>query len=48
MSNAERKLLKKVYPDKKWAEKVDKMSNAEVTAVLTRLERQHALGDKQK
>lgn len=32
--------LKKVYPSKKWAERVDKMSEAQVAAVYLRLKRQ--------
>lgn len=35
--NATRKALKKAYPTKKWAEKVDKMSDAQVVAVYFRL-----------
>lgn len=35
-TNAERKLLKDAYPGKKWAEKVDKMSDSQVIAVLSR------------
>lgn len=34
----ERALLKKAYPSKKWAQQVDKMSDAQVIAVLRRLQ----------
>ena len=39
MSNTkkERQLLKQVYPNKKWAERVDKMSDNQVVAVYMRL-----------
>lgn len=36
----DRERLKKAYPSKKWAEKVDKMSEAQVSAVLLRLKSQ--------
>lgn len=36
-SNKEREALKKAYPSKKWAEKVNKMSDAQVIAVYMRL-----------
>jgi len=36
-SPAERQLLKRAYPSKQWAQKVDKMSDAQVIAVLMRL-----------
>lgn len=39
-SAAERKLLKDAYPSKKWAAKVDKMSDSQVIAVLMRLKSQ--------
>lgn len=38
--NQERELLKKAYPSKKWAEKVDKMSDSQVVAVFMRLKAQ--------
>jgi len=39
-SNQERELLKKAYPSKKWAEKVNKMSDSQVAAVYLRLKSQ--------
>jgi hypothetical protein len=36
----EREALKKVYPAKKWAEKVNKMSDAQVIATYLRLKSQ--------
>lgn len=36
----ERELLKRAYPSKKWAEKVDKMADSQVIAVLMRLKAQ--------
>lgn len=42
-TRAERELLKKVYPSKKWAEKVDKMSDSQVIAVTQRLKSQNKL-----
>lgn len=38
--NQERELLKKAYPNKRWAEKVDKMSAEQVVAVYLRLKSQ--------
>lgn len=42
-NNSERELLKKVYPNRKWAEKVDKMSESQVVAVVLRLRQQGKL-----
>lgn len=39
----ERELLKEVYASKSWAEKVDKMSDAQVAAVYLRLKAQGAI-----
>lgn len=39
-NNKERELLKQAYSGKKWAEKVDKMSDSQVIAVLRRLQAQ--------
>lgn len=39
-SNHEREQLKKAYPNKKWAEKVNKMSDSQVAAVYLRLKQQ--------
>lgn len=39
----DRELLKQVYPSKKWAEKVDKMSDSQVVAVMLRLKGQGKL-----
>lgn len=36
----ERNLVKEAYPSKKWAAKVDKMSDSQVIAVLRRLQTQ--------
>lgn len=41
MANNQREQLKQVYPNKKWAEKVDKMSEAQVVAVYMRLRQQN-------
>lgn len=41
--NKERELLKTVYPSKKWATKVDKMSDSQVVAVYMRLRAQGKL-----
>lgn len=41
--NQERELLKKVYPAKKWADKVNKMSDAQVIATYLRLKSQGKL-----
>lgn len=40
MAMNERELLKKAYPSKKWAAKVDKMSDSQVAAVYLRLKSQ--------
>lgn len=40
MAINEREELKKVYPNKKWAERVDKMSESQVAAVYLRLKSQ--------
>lgn len=42
-TNRERELLKSAYPSKKWAAKVDKMSDAQVIAVLRRLQAQNKI-----
>ncbi len=39
----EREQLKALYPSKKWAEKVDKMSESQVSAIYLRLKRQNKL-----
>jgi hypothetical protein len=39
----EREMLKKAYPNKKWAEKVDKMTSAQVAAMILRLKQQNKL-----
>lgn len=38
--NATREALKKAYPSARWAEKVDKMTDAQVVAVYFRLHRE--------
>lgn len=38
-----RQALKKAYPSKKWAVKVDNMSDGQVAAVYLRLKAQHRL-----
>jgi len=43
-SNQEREELKKVYPNPRWKEKVDKMSPDQVTAIYIRLRSQGKLG----
>jgi hypothetical protein len=43
MANPERELLKKAYPSKQWAEKVDKMTKAQVVAITMRLRMQNKL-----
>lgn len=43
MAAQERDLLKRAYPNKKWANKVDKMTNSEVSAILIRLQAQGRL-----
>lgn len=40
MAVNQREELKKIYPSKKWAEKVDKMSESQVAAVYLRLKQQ--------
>jgi hypothetical protein len=40
MAINQREELKKVYSNKKWAEKVDAMSNSQVVAVYLRLKMQ--------
>ena len=42
-SNQEREALKKAYPSKRWAEKVDRMSEAQITAIYIRLRAQGKL-----
>jgi hypothetical protein len=37
---AQRELVKQAYPSKKWGLKVDKMSDVQVFAILTRLRNQ--------
>lgn len=44
MGNKEREELKKAYPNKKWKEKVDKMTPEQVTAIYIRLRSQRKLG----
>lgn len=39
-TNNERNELKKAYPSKKWAEKVDKMKDDQVVAIYARLRQQ--------
>lgn len=39
----EREKLKSAYPGKKWADKVDKMSDSQVIAVLRRLQAQNKI-----
>lgn len=36
----QRNLLKEVYPSKLWTQKVDKMNDAQVTAIFLRLKSQ--------
>lgn len=40
MANSQREELKRAYPNKKWAEKVDKMPEDQVVAVYMRLRQQ--------
>lgn len=40
MSDAQRETLKSAYLTPNWAEKVDKMSSAQVAAILQRLQSQ--------
>jgi len=40
MAISQREELKKAYPNKKWAERVDKMSESQVAAVYLRLKNQ--------
>lgn len=42
-SNQDRETLKKAYPSRKWAQKVDKMSDSQVVAVLMRLRAQNKI-----
>jgi hypothetical protein len=42
-TRAEREMLKNAYPNKKWADKVDKMSDSQVIAVFRRLQSQNKL-----
>lgn len=45
MGNQEREELKKAYPgNRRWAEKVDKMIPAQVTAIYIRLRSEGKLG----
>jgi hypothetical protein len=44
-NNSDRLLLKSAYPNKKWAAKVDKMSDNQVVAVVLRLKQQGKLGN---
>lgn len=41
--NQEREQLKKVYPSKTWARKVDKMTDDQVVAIYLRLKSQNKL-----
>lgn len=41
--NQKREALKKVYSSKRWADKVDKMSPAQVTAIYLRLQAEKKL-----
>lgn len=43
VSNQERELLKKMYPSKDWARKVDKMSSSQVAAIFMRLRAQNKI-----
>lgn len=40
-TKAMRAALKTVYPSKKWAQKVDKMSDAQVVAIYRNLQQQN-------
>lgn len=42
-SRQQRELLKKAYPGKKWAKKVEKMTEAQVVAVYMRLKQQNKI-----
>jgi len=42
--NVEREQLKKVYPSKTWAKKVDNMSDQQITAIYIRLQSERKLG----
>lgn len=42
-SNQDRETLKNAYPSRKWAQKVDKMSDSQVVAVLMRLRAQNKI-----
>lgn len=42
-NNQDREQLKRAYPNKKWADKVDKMSDSQVVAVVLRLRQQGKL-----
>lgn len=42
-NNQDRDQLKRAYPSKKWADKVDKMSDSQVVAVILRLRQQGKL-----
>lgn len=39
----DRELLKKVYPSKKWAEKVDKMTPSQISSHLSALKNQQKI-----
>lgn len=41
-----RETLKKMYPNKKWSDKVDGMSDSQVIAVYVRLTEQNAIKEK--
>lgn len=43
MAQSDRAILKSAYPSKKWAEKVDKMSESQVVAVLRSLRAQNKI-----
>lgn len=44
MSQIERRELKKVYPGKKWSERVDKMNDNQIIAIYARLKAERKLG----
>lgn len=43
MAVDKREMLKKAYPSKAWAKKVEKMSESQVTAVYLRLKSQNKI-----
>lgn len=43
MSSNQRELLKAVYKNKTWAQRVDKMSDEQVAAIIINLRRQNKL-----